>query len=83
MQYICSLCGKTASTDILAPKCECGGLWQLDWQPPKFSLDDVDRSVWGMFRYHNYIPVAEEAWKAVTLGEGMTPIRRKEFPCRP
>ena len=76
MQYICSQCGKTAHVDILAPKCDCGGLWKLDWQPPRFDLNAIDRSVWGMFRYHPFMALTDDSWKSVTLGEGMTPIVR-------
>ena len=74
MQYICSNCGKTASVDTRAPKCECGGLWKLDYTPPKFDLKDVDQSVWGMFRYHKFMALQDDSWKSVTLGEGMTPL---------
>ena len=74
MQYICSNCGKTASVDTRAPKCECGGLWKLDHTPPKFDLKDVDQSVWGMFRYHKFMALQDDSWKSVTLGEGMTPL---------
>ena len=74
MQYICSNCGKTESVATRAPKCGCGGLWKLDYAPPKFDLKDVDPSVWGMFRYHKFMALQDESWKAVTLGEGMTPL---------
>ena len=74
MQYICSNCGKTESVTTRAPKCVCGGLWKLDYTPPKFDLNDVDQSVWGMFRYHKFMALRDDSWKAVTLGEGMTPL---------
>jgi len=74
MQYICSNCGKTESVTTRAPKCACGGLWKLDYTPPKFDLQDVDQSVWGMFRYHKFMALRDDSWKAVTLGEGMTPL---------
>ena len=74
MQYICSNCGKTESVTTRAPKCACGGLWKLDYTPPKFDLKDVDTSVWGMFRYHKFMALRDDSWKAVTLGEGMTPL---------
>ena len=76
MQYVCSHCGKTAPVDTLAPCCECGGLWTLDWQPPKFDLDAVDRSIWGMFRYRRFMALRDDSWRSVTLGEGMTPLVR-------
>ena len=74
MQYICSDCGKTESVTTRAPKCGCGGLWKLDYTPPKFDLKDVDTSVWGMFRYHKFMALTDDSWKSVTLGEGMTPL---------
>jgi len=74
MQYRCYQCGKTAPVDIRAPKCDCGGLWTLDYQPPKFDLKEIDTSVWGMFRYHKFMALRDDSWKSVTLGEGMTPL---------
>lgn len=76
MQYVCSVCGQTAPVTTRAPKCACGGLWKLDWQPPKFDLQEIDRSVWSMFRYHRFMALADDSWKTVTLGEGMTPLVR-------
>lgn len=77
MEYICSICGRTESTNSKKPKCECGGLWKLDYQIPAFSLQDVDSSEWSLFRYRKYIALDDrETWKKVSLGEGMTPIVR-------
>ena len=76
MQYVCSVCGQTAPVTTRAPKCACGGLWKLDWQQPKFDLQEIDRSVWSMFRYHRFMALADDSWKTVTLGEGMTPLVR-------
>ena len=30
---------------------ECGGLWKLDYKPPKFNISEIDRDEWSMFRY--------------------------------
>lgn len=76
MEYVCSVCGQTAPVTTRAPKCACGGLWKLDWQPPKFDLREIDRSVWSMFRYRRFMALADDSWKTVTLGEGMTPLVR-------
>ncbi len=76
MNFVCSVCGQTAPVTTRAPKCACGGLWKLDWQPPKFDLQKIDRSVWGMFRYRRYMALADDSWRDVTLGEGMTPLVR-------
>ena len=76
MNYICSKCGKRESTTTRQAKCECGGLWNLDYVPPKFSLDDIDRDEWSMFRYRKFMAVEGDGWKDISLGEGMTPVVR-------
>ena len=74
MKFICSRCGKEESAATRKPHCSCGGLWDLAWQPPRFSLSRVDRSRWSLFRYREFIALEDESWQAVTLGEGMTPV---------
>ena len=76
MDYICSKCGNRESTTTRQAKCECGGLWNLDYVPPKFSLDDIDRDEWSMFRYRKFMAVEGDGWKDISLGEGMTPVVR-------
>jgi len=76
MNFVCSKCGNVVSADTKSAKCSCGGLWKLDYTPPKFSFDDIDRSEWSMFRYRKFMAVDQELWRDVTLGEGMTPIVR-------
>ena len=76
MKFVCGTCGKTASTDTRSPRCGCGGLWTLDFKPPKFSLDEIDRTEWSMFRYRRFMALEDESWREVTMGEGMTPIIR-------
>ena len=43
MQFICKKCGKTVPADTRSPRCGCGGLWTLDFKPPRFSMDGIDR----------------------------------------
>lgn len=74
MNYICSACMRQASVYTREAKCACGGLWKLNFIPPKFDLDLIDRNVWSMFRYQAFLPVIGDAWKEITLGEGMSPI---------
>ena len=33
MNYRCARCGKTAPVSIREPRCGCGGLWKLDFEP--------------------------------------------------
>lgn len=74
MNYICAKCGKIESVTTKAAHCECGGLWQLNFAPPKFSLEDIDRSEWSIFRYRKFMAIDDDSWKDVSMGEGLTPI---------
>ena len=74
MDFYCSKCGKHEAVSTLKARCDCGGLWKLDYQPPKFDLADIDRDEWSMFRYRKFMALEGDAWRGITLGEGMTPI---------
>ena len=74
MNYTCSKCGKTEGISTLKPKCACGGLWKLDFQPPRFDPSLVDRDTWSIFRYRAFMPLEGDTWRNVSLGEGMTPV---------
>ncbi len=76
MDYICSRCGKREPVTTRKAKCDCGGLWKLDFKPPRFDLNDVDHSEWSMFRYRKFMALEDESWREITLGEGMTPVIR-------
>ncbi len=73
-QYICTCCGKTAPTSTLAPACECGGLFELDYTPPKWDEKRIHKDTWSMFRYRDFMALEGDSWQKVTLGEGMTPV---------
>ena len=76
MNYICSICGKTEDVSTRKAHCDCGGLWKLDFTPPKFDLNDIDRDEWSIFRYRRFMALRDDTWKEITLGEGMTPVIR-------
>lgn len=76
VQYMCSRCGAMAEAATRAPKCECGGLWKLNYRPPKFDESRIDRSEWSLFRYREFLPLEDDTWRSVTMGEGMTPVVR-------
>lgn len=76
MDYICSKCGKKVSVSTRQARCACGGLWKLDFIPPEFSMDGIDREEWSQFRYRKYMALEDESWRELTLGEGMTPVVR-------
>jgi threonine synthase len=58
--------------DTLSSLCVCGGLYRLDFVPPKFDLKLIDAAQWNIFRYRAFMPPLDESWREVTLGEGMT-----------
>jgi threonine synthase len=80
VKFICPACGTIENSDTRKPKCDCGGLWSLDFKAPTFDLSLIDKDEWSMFRYRAFLPPLlgkdGETWKSTTLGEGMTPIVR-------
>lgn len=76
MKYICSKCGLTEKVTTRKSKCDCGGLWKLDYKAPKFDLSLVDKNIWGIFRYRAFMPLEGDEWREISLGEGMTPVVR-------
>ena len=76
MNYVCTACGRQVSVSGAGSKCACGGLWELEFDPPAFSLDAVDKNEWSMFRYRRFMALEDESWRGITLGEGMTPVIR-------
>ncbi len=74
MHYVCTHCGKRTPTDTLTPHCECGGLFELDFEPPKWDEARIHKDTWNLFRYRDFLAVDDAVWPSVTMGEGMTPI---------
>lgn len=70
--FKCSKCKERAPLENKRYFCDCGGLYDLEFTPPKFSLDLVDKSEFSLFRYRKFMPLDNEIWREVTLGEGMT-----------
>ncbi|MDO4179297.1 MAG: threonine synthase [Phascolarctobacterium sp.] len=74
MNYVCAKCGKVEEVTTKAAHCECDGLWELNFVPPKFTLEDIDKNEWSIFRYRKFMALNDDTWKSVSMGEGMTPI---------
>lgn len=74
MKYVCSKCSQSTDVSTRKAKCECGGLWKLDYKAPRFDLSLVDKDTWSIFRYRAFLPLQDERWREVSLGEGMTPV---------
>ena len=72
MNFVCTRCGKTAPLSTLSPCCSCGGLFELDYTPPAWDLRLIDRSAWNIFRYRAFMAIEGDAWRDVTMGEGLT-----------
>ncbi len=76
MEYSCSRCGRRETAATRKAKCECGGLWNLEYAPPRFEPGLIDKTTWSLFRYKAFLPLEGEGWKDISLGEGMTPLIR-------
>ena len=73
-EFVCSKCGHREPVSTRKPKCDCGGLWKLDYNPPAFDEKLIDIAEWSIFRYRKFMPLEGDTWRSVTMGEGMTPI---------
>ena len=76
MEFVCTKCGCRAAADTRKAHCDCGGLWELEFRPPRFDLGEVDTHEWSMFRYRRFMALDGENWRGVTMGEGVTPVVR-------
>ena len=76
MQFICTRCGARAPVTTLRPACECGGLYALQYEGARWDPDKIDRNEWSLFRYRAFMGLEGDAWKSVTMGEGLTPVIR-------
>ena len=70
--FVCTRCGQTAPLETRAYCCSCGGLFELSFTPRRFSLELVDRHQFNIFRYRAFMPLDNDVWRDVTLGEGLT-----------
>ena len=76
MNFVCTRCGRKEAVTTRAAHCTCGGLWKLEADLPAFDLSGVDPHEWSLFRYRKFMALEDESWRAVTMGEGMTPVVR-------
>lgn len=74
MNFVCTRCGRKEAVTTRAAHCTCGGLWKLEANLPAFDLSGVDTHEWSLFRYRKFMALEDESWRAVTMGEGMTPV---------
>ncbi len=76
MNFVCTRCGALTPTTTHDSHCHCGGLFDLAFDPPKWDEALIDRNEWSLFRYRRFMGIDGEAWRNITMGEGMTPIIR-------
>ena len=72
--FVCRACAATYPLDQPVWRCECGGLLDLQTTPAQPLVVETQR--WSMWRYRSALPFSPhaDAWEAVTMGEGMTPL---------
>ncbi|MGB9687033.1 MAG: threonine synthase [Rectinema subterraneum] len=61
MDYVCSRCGHREGISTRRPRCDCGGLWKLDFKPAAFDPALIDKYEWSIFRYRAFLPLEETA----------------------
>ena len=76
MQYICTSCGKKVDAETRSACCECGGLFELDYEAPDWDPALIDRSCWSIFRYRKFMAVDGEAWRGRHHGRRHDPDHR-------
>lgn len=76
IKYQCNECGKKYKVEDCVIKCTCGGMLNIEKHLVNYSIDEIDQSVWSIFRYLKSMPFDSdsETWKDITMGEGMTAI---------
>ena len=74
LSFVCTKCSKRTPVTTLSPACECGGLFELEFTPPKWDESKIDRKTWSQFRYREFLALEGDAWRDVTMGEGLTPL---------
>lgn len=78
MQFVCTRCGQRFETTTHAASCTCGGVFQLDFEPPAWDASLIDRNTWSLWRYRKFFAIEGEHWRRITMGEGMTPTVQYE-----
>ncbi len=77
LSFVCTQCGKKTPITTHAPRCQCGGLFELDFQAPDWDEKLLDKTQWNLFRYRAFMALDDDhTWRDITMGEGMTPIIR-------
>lgn len=60
VRFVCSHCGHLEEATTRKYRCDCGGLWKLDFKPPVFDPALIDRHEWSIFRYRAFLPLEDD-----------------------
>ncbi|MBN2860906.1 MAG: pyridoxal-phosphate dependent enzyme [Sphaerochaetaceae bacterium] len=72
MVYRCSICNTVYPSDTYAYRCECGGLFDVEYE---HSTDLSVSESWSLWRYRSVLPpFPDELVDAISMGEGATPL---------
>src|SRR5690349_18008208 len=72
----CRSCQHSFDISRKMPWCDCGGVFDLDFVPDQFAIDEGAAGLW---RYAPMLQVPEP----ISLGEPMTPVATVEIAGRP
>ncbi|GAC1448057.1 MAG: threonine synthase [Ktedonobacteraceae bacterium] len=75
-RFLCSECKQAYDPASFIWRCPCGGLLDLADFPVSFPLAEITRRGATLWRYREALPFDEAytGWRAVTMGEGLTPL---------
>ena len=76
MNYICNDCKSKYPIKDTKIVCNCGEMLNLEKEILNFTYEDIKKDEFSLFRYLKVLPFKEneDSWKAITMGEGLTPI---------
>lgn len=79
-KYICSGCSKTYLVSPDLWKCECGGLFDLLFEP-EFEKNKIETNRYGMWRYRKALPIENDE-NIISFDEGFTPLSKIDIDGR-
>jgi len=76
MDYVCNECKRKYAPYEFPYICKCGGMLNLDKANTLFSINNIIKDEWSIFRYLKVLPfhMKSNLWQSVTMGEGLTSL---------
>jgi threonine synthase len=69
---VCSECGSRYDVSSLVWRCDCGGVFDVDWASPAVDITPDQQTRTSLWRYESVLPVPFD--DQISLGEGISPI---------